>query len=88
MKAQNYRKKPVVIQAMLYEGTKSDFDLMRWCEQIEGSRRIDFADGYAHIHTLEGVMSASPGDYIICGVKGELYPCKPDIFEETYEAVK
>lgn len=40
------------------------------------------------IHTLEGVMHANIGDYIITGVHGEIYPCKPDIFEETYEEVK
>jgi len=40
------------------------------------------------IHTLEGFMLAHKGDYIICGVKGELYPCKPDIFKQTYEEVK
>lgn len=40
------------------------------------------------IHTLEGDMLASPGDYIITGVHGEQYPCKPDIFEETYELVE
>lgn len=40
------------------------------------------------IHTLEGDMTASPGDYIIIGVKGEIYPCKPDIFHETYESVE
>ena len=39
------------------------------------------------IHTLEGDMRASPGDYIITGVKGEQYPCKPDIFYKTYEAI-
>lgn len=39
------------------------------------------------IHTLEGEMTASPGDYIITGVNGEQYPCKPDIFEKTYEAI-
>ena len=39
------------------------------------------------IHTLEGVMHASAGDWIITGVRGELYPCKPDIFAETYEVV-
>lgn len=39
------------------------------------------------INTLEGVMTASPGDYIITGVKGEIYPCKPDIFAQTYERV-
>ncbi len=40
------------------------------------------------IHTLEGDMTASPGDYIIIGVRGEMYPCKPDIFHETYESVE
>lgn len=40
------------------------------------------------IHTLEGVMRAELGDWIICGVKGELYPCKPDIFEATYEVTE
>ena len=40
------------------------------------------------IHTLEGVMHADPGDWIIRGVQGEFYPCKPDIFEQTYEAVE
>ena len=39
------------------------------------------------IQTWEGTMSASPGDWIICGIKGEFYPCKPDIFEDTYEPV-
>lgn len=39
------------------------------------------------IPTLEGMMAASPGDWIICGVKGEFYPCKPDVFDATYEAV-
>ncbi|EEG24790.1 hypothetical protein EIKCOROL_00563 [Eikenella corrodens ATCC 23834] len=42
---------------------------------------------FAKINTLEGVMTASQGDWIIRGIHGELYPCKPDIFEQTYEAV-
>ena len=44
-------------------------------------------DEEVYIQTLEGVMKASPGDWIIRGVKGELYPCKPDVFEATYEEV-
>ena len=44
-------------------------------------------DKDVHIETLEGVMHASPGDWIITGVNGEKYPCKPDIFEKTYEPV-
>ena len=46
------------------------------------------ANAFAEIHTLEGTMQASYGDYIIKGVKGEFYPCKPDIFEQTYEKVE
>ena len=47
---------------------------------------IDPRDGRLIISTLEGLHWADPGDWIICGVKGEFYPCKPDIFEATYEA--
>jgi hypothetical protein len=50
-----------------------------------GPRMVD--DGAVEIATLEGVMRADPGDWIIRGVKGEFYPCKPDIFDATYEAV-
>lgn len=50
---------------------------------------VSMENGYlVEIRTPEGVMAASAGDYIICGVHGEFYPCKPDIFEATYEAVK
>ena len=59
-------------------------------EQVESRREgwsIDQATGALMIATLEGVMSASPGDYIIRGVKGEFYPCRSDIFEATYERV-
>jgi hypothetical protein len=49
---------------------------------------IDPATGFMLIATLEGVMTAKPGDYIIRGVQGEFYPCKPDIFEQTYELVE
>lgn len=49
---------------------------------------IDPSDGALYIGTLEGVMRVSLGDYVIRGVQGEFYPCKPDIFEATYEAVE
>lgn len=76
-----YRKKPVVIDAeQWYE-----------CHDIEGVVYSDGTDGIGvphwYIDTLEGRMIVSPGDWIITGVKGEKYPCKPDIFEATYEAV-
>ncbi len=48
---------------------------------------VKIPSGFASIKTLEGMMIASPGDYIIRGVNGEFYPCKPDIFEKTYDAI-
>lgn len=82
-----YRKKPVVIQAMQFS-TEADqlIAIQDWMQQ---DLRIDFAvkdHPQMKIETLEGVMSANEGDYIIRGVNGEFYPCKPDIFEKTYES--
>lgn len=78
-----YRKKPVVIEAIHYRG-EEDFNLVRLL--VGTSRPIhQMGDGKLGIETLEGVMTANPGDYIIKGVKGECYPCKPDIFAATYE---
>ena len=75
-----YRKKPVVVEAMLFDGNNV----------VEILDFISTADGWSYgnsimITTLEGTMKASIGDYIIKGVNGEFYPCKPDIFEKTYE---
>jgi hypothetical protein len=86
-----YRKKPVVIEAMQFDGSRESVDRIRakWyqvtCGLTDGKFGIEW-DGTLKIPTLEGVMTANPGDWIIQGVKGELYPCKPDIFEATYEA--
>lgn len=82
---QKFRKKPVVIEAIQYDGT-FPMEFLRGDERVraDGER----GSGGLAIHTLEGVMTASIGDWIIRGVKGELYPCKPDIFEATYEEVK
>lgn len=92
-----YRKKPVVIDALqltranavkVYEwvhdctAIKTDMDLYRWDDYLS----IIECKGMK-IPTLEGEMIASMGDYIIKGVQGEFYPCKPDIFEATYEVV-
>ena len=76
-----YRKKPVVIEAVQWTGDneKEVYDFTR------GEYYI--TRGELFIETLEGDMLASVGDFIIKGVKGEFYPCKPDIFEATYEAV-
>ena len=80
-----FRKKPVVIEAIQWDGKNwKDVDLfMLGCrhELWDGSLTID-------IMTLEGTMTAMPEDWIIKGVQGEFYPCKPDIFEATYEPVE
>ena len=76
-----FRKKPVVIEACQFDGTFVSIEAMQIpsCSQDFGSCTLE-------IETLEGVMTAQVGDWIIRGVKGEFYPCKPDIFAATYEA--
>lgn len=87
-----YRKKPIVIEACcLNGGSMPDW----WWDAVTANKIITRSKGtgnpfddpitHAEIHTLEGVMRADRGDWIIKGVKGEIYPCKPDIFEATYE---
>lgn len=79
-----YRKKPVVIEAVLWGPPFAE--LPGWIEAGIASGKLSRPPGDClHIQTLEGVMVASPGDWIILGVVGEMYPCKPDIFERTYE---
>lgn len=80
-----YRKKPVVIEAEQFHGVPSESypDGVCFCEEVDDGA----GSPHAHIHTLEGPHMVSVGDYIITGVKGEKYPCKPDIFEQTYEPV-
>ena len=84
----DFRKKPVVVQAIRYDSTRPLDVMLRWVPQVNGGRVAEFrTDGERLIiSTLEGDMAAEPGDWIIRGVKGEFYPCKPDIFEATYEA--
>ena len=92
MRARKYRKEPVVIEAVLWGGQPP-----RVLEQALGAPfgtfalsawfREDSPPPKLRIQTLEGTMSASVGHYIIKGVQGEFYPCKPDIFEQTYEVV-
>lgn len=79
-----FRKKPVVIEAVRWTGENYDDLDAIGCFQRGSIRRVD---GGLPIRTLEGEMVASVGDWIIRGIKGELYPCKPDIFDATYEAV-
>ena len=90
-----FRKKPVVIEAVQYNGLN-----YAEIEKFVGKKievNLESETAYEacvappifslNIHTLEGVMKAQEGDWIIKGVNGEFYPCKPDIFEKTYESV-
>jgi hypothetical protein len=78
-----YRKKPIVIEAIQVDTQDYDrlCDIVAWC----GGRAVDDGDAVIAIDTLEGTMLAEHLDWIIRGVKGEFYPCKPDIFDATYE---
>jgi hypothetical protein len=76
-----YRKKPVVIEAIQFDGTNQDA-VKRFCPTI---RSADFEMTALVIPTLEGDHRADVGDWIIRGVKGEHYPCKPEIFSATYD---
>ena len=81
-----YRKKPVVIEAVQFVDTEES--ILKLSELGLDPVRVDYADldnPVLKIETLEGLMVATEGDYIIKGVQGEFYPCKPDIFAETYE---
>ncbi len=79
-----FRKKPVVIEAEHFTGENKDkvFNFVRCNTQADFNEE---GDPILKIQTLEGVMIAALGDWIIKGIKGEFYPCKPDIFEATYE---
>ncbi len=83
----NFRKKPVVIEAVQWKPDVPPSSLPQWLWSEIGLRPqlFDQTTGVLTIRTLEGDMAANPGDWIIKGVKGEIYPCKPDIFDATYE---
>ena len=79
-----FRKKPIVVEAVRYgpHGAPT----LELCMFLEKSdREITIDENGIHIETLEGVMTAKIGDWIIRGVAGEFYPCRPDIFAQTYE---
>lgn len=77
-----FRKKPVVIEAVQWFGFNYNE-----VTQFKGGY-AEYEGGKVVIQTLEGEMRASVGDWIIKGINGEFYPCKPDIFEKTYESVE
>lgn len=83
-----YRKKPVVIDAIQFNGIMTK-ELKSFLKEANYVFVISGIGGcYIELKTLEGTMRADIGDYIIRGVNGEYYPCKPDIFEKTYEKVE
>lgn len=82
-----YRKKPVVIEARKL--TTSNLEQVEsWCQGSIRGVNLPPSERVIEIQTLEGDMRASVGDYVIKGVNGEFYPCKPDIFAKTYEVVE
>jgi len=90
-----YRKKPVVIEAVQFNGFDQESgqvvlsDRPEWLVSEFGNKILFFGEqDTLTIQTLEGDMKASIGDFIIKGVQGEFYPCKPDIFEKTYDLVE
>ncbi len=83
-----WRKKPVVIEAVQFNGDNGP-DIVNWAHnglppEANSVIRLGYP-GYLYVRTLEGTMEAYPNDWIIKGIKGEFYPCKPDIFNATYE---
>ena len=89
-KPMKFRKKPVVIEALQFDGTAASIeDVMRFLDVAIIVPQEDFLSGdiALPIVTLEGTMLCNVGDWIIRGVAGEFYPCKDAIFQATYEAV-
>ena len=93
-----YIKKPVQIEAIQLKEDNiievfdfldgANYKEIKSAEELEDFSQRMLKQGYIEIKTLEGIMKASFGDYIIKGIKGEFYPCKPDIFQATYKEVR
>lgn len=79
-----YKKKPVIIEAVQWTGS----NISEICKFTKMDVAHLLVEGQLYIQTLEGVHHATVGDFIIKGVHGEFYPCKPNIFGETYEEVE
>lgn len=87
-----YQARPVVIEAEKFDGThESAVKIQKWASENKnhdiGCHHLGSTVHFLTIPTLEGKMTANPGDYIIRGTQGEFYPCKPAIFEAKYELV-
>jgi hypothetical protein len=79
-----FRKKPITIEAVQWTGENKN-DMEKFIDRELQPIVVDKTD--LIVYTLEGIMRANPGDWVIKGIVGEFYPCKPDIFEKTYEKV-
>lgn len=82
-----YRKRPVVIDAYRLDDRPDNVE-PDWLERAVVDNVVVMYVDHTDVHTTEGTMRADLGDWIIRGVKGELYPCKPDVFEATYDEVE
>ena len=87
-----FKKKPVIIEARQFNNDSESYELVHWVNEGQYARGVNvpfatWINGNLIIPTLEGEHTSSPGDWIIKGVAGEFYPCKPGIFEQTYEKV-
>lgn len=87
------RKKPVVVDVFLYQREDNITDFVSWVEEVTGkhnAKSIKYlpVSNEWYCRTLEGDMLISKGDYVICGVNKEVYPCKPDIFKKTYDILE
>lgn len=81
------RKKPVVVDAVQWDGLDESFDTIAdWA--MESGQQVEIVGGTLEIETPEGRMRCPMNHFVIRGVKGELYPCDPDIFDRTYEVVE
>ena len=89
-----YRKKPVIVDAVVWNGKfNKGIENFAWLITPQDRQKVCEQCGYlisehGRIETLEGHHIVCPGDWLITGVKGERYPCKPDIFDQTYEKVE
>jgi hypothetical protein len=83
-----YRKLPVIIEAIQWDGTWESVPALKlFSPDVFERHDLDFKRTYLYTKTLEGEHMISPGDYLIKGIMGEFYPCKPEIFELSYELV-
>ena len=83
-----YVKKPIIIKAVCWDGSDEAFNAIKYIANNARYTNAILVNDVLTIKTLEGDMIANKGDYVIQGVSGEVYPCKPDIFAKTYDKVK